>query len=213
MAAGAGLRAAAQHSDTLYPVFTHVPGLKVVVPATPAEAQGLLLAAIDDDNPVIFIEHMALYRDRGPVPTTPDPLPLGKLGVARSGDDVTIACVGQALRAGLEAFDILASDQISTDVLSLRSLRPYDLEGLLTSVQRTGRLVVVEESPPRCSVAADIAATVTEMAFADLRHPPLRVTAADTPVPFSPILEDAYLPTAARVVDAARATLKGDNAR
>jgi pyruvate dehydrogenase E1 component beta subunit len=207
MAAGAGLRAAAQHSDTLYAVFTHVPGLKVVVPATPAEAQGLLLAAIEDDNPVIFIEHMALYRDRGTVPTTLEAVPIGKLDVARPGDDVTIACVGQALRAGLEASEVLASDRISAEVLSLRSLRPFDLDGLLASVRRTGRLVLVEESPPRCSVSADIAATVTENAFTSLRHPPLRVTAADTPVPFSPVLEDTYLPTATRVVDAARAAL------
>ena len=158
MAAGAGLRAAAQHSDTFYALFTHMPGLKVVVPATPAEAQGLLLAAIEDDNPVIFIEHMALYRDRGPVPVAVEALPLGRLSVERAGDDVTIACVGQALRAGLDAAERLAADSVvgrraqpahacarSTSTASSRSVR------------KTGRLVVVEEAPPRCSVAADIA--------------------------------------------------------
>jgi pyruvate/2-oxoglutarate/acetoin dehydrogenase E1 component len=207
MAAGAGLRAAAQHSDTFYALFTHVPGLKVVVPATPAEAQGLLLAAIEDDNPVVFIEHMALYRDRGPVPAAIEPMRLGRLGVARSGDDVTIACVGQALAAGLSAAEQLAGEGSSADVLSLRTLSPLDLDGIVLSVERTGRLVVVEEGPPRCSVAADIAAQVSEAAFTSLRHAPLRVTAADTPVPFSPVLEDAFLPNAARVVAAARQTL------
>jgi acetoin:2,6-dichlorophenolindophenol oxidoreductase subunit beta len=207
MACGAGLRAAAQHSDTLYALFTHIPGLKVVVPATPAEAQGLLLAAIADDNPVVFLEHMALYRDRGPVPTAMTAMPLGQLGVARAGSDITIACVGQALAAGLEAAEELADDRIEAEVLSLRSLNPLDIEGLLSSVQRTGRLVVAEESPPRCSVASYIAAVVTEAAFDSLRHPPLRVTAPDTPVPFSPVLEDAYLPSASRIVDAARAAV------
>jgi pyruvate/2-oxoglutarate/acetoin dehydrogenase E1 component len=207
MAAGAGLRAAAQHSDTFYALFTHVPGLKVVVPATPAEAQGLLLAAIEDDNPVVFLEHMALYRDRGPVPVAIEPLPLGQLAIVRSGDDVTIACIGQALAAGLRAADRLADEGASAEVLSLRTLRPLDLDGIITSVRRTGRLVVVEESPPRCSVAADIAASVTEAAFTSLRHAPLRVTAADTPVPFSPILEDAFLPDATRVATAARVAL------
>jgi acetoin:2,6-dichlorophenolindophenol oxidoreductase subunit beta len=207
MAAGAGLRAAAQHSDTFYALFTHVPGLKVVVPATPAEAQGLLLAAIADDNPVVFIEHMALYRARGPVPVDFEPLPLGHLGVVREGRDVTIACVGHALRAGLDAADQLAVEGAEADVLSMRTLRPLDLDGVVASVRRTGRLVLVEESPPRCSVSADIAASVTEAAFSSLRHPPLRVTAADTPVPFSPVLEDAFVPSAPRVVAAARATL------
>lgn len=207
MACGAGLRAAAQHSDTFYTLFTHVPGLEVVVPATPAEAQGLLLAAIADDNPVVFLEHMALYRDRGPVPVAIEPMPLGRLGVARAGDDVTIACVGQALAAGLAAADGLATAGVHADVLSLRTLNPLDLDGIVASVRRTGRLVVVEESPPRCSVASYIAAAVTEAAFDELRHPPVRVTAADSPVPFSPVLEDAYLPSASRVLEAAQATL------
>jgi acetoin:2,6-dichlorophenolindophenol oxidoreductase subunit beta len=206
MAAGAGLRAAAQHSDTFYALFTHVPGLKVVVPATPAEAQGLLLAAIADDNPVIFLEHMALYRDRGPVPVTMEALPLGRLGIARAGSDVTIACVGQALAAGSSAADQLASDGRSAEVISLRSLTPLDVDGIVGSVRRTGALEVVEEGPPRCSVAADIAATVGEAAFSWLRHPPLRVNTADTPVPFSPVLEDAFLPDAAQVVAAAHRT-------
>jgi pyruvate dehydrogenase E1 component beta subunit len=204
MAAGAGLRAAAQHSDTFYALFTHVPGLKVVAPATPFELQGLLLAAIEDDNPVIVVEHMALYRERGPVLAQPAALPLGRSSVARPGRDVTIACVGQMLLPALEAAAVLESDGVSCEVVSLRSLQPLDVDGLLDSVGRTGRLVVAEESPPRCSVAADIAATVGERMFGSLRAPIRRVNTAASPAPFSPALEDAYLPSAARVVEACR---------
>ncbi len=193
MAAGAGVRAAAQHSDTLYPFFTHVPGLKTVVPATPAEAQGLLLAAVADDNPVIFIEHMALYRERGPVPVEPVAMPLGKLGVLRAGRDVTIACVGQAAVPALAAADELSAEGIDCEVLSLRTLQPLDVDGLVAAVAATRRLVVVEEAPPRCSVAADVAAVVGEALFGQLAAPVRRINAAATPVPFSPPLEDAYL--------------------
>lgn len=209
MAVGAGLRAAAQHSDTFYPLFTHIPGLKVVVPATPAEAQGLLLAAINDDSPVICLEHMALYVTRGDVPIEPQPMPLGRLGVVRAGRDLTIACVGQAVHPALDAAAVLAGDGdgIDAEVISLRSLQPLDVDGLLAAVERTGRLVVVEESPPRCSVSADIAATVSEAAFGTLRAPVRRVNTAATPAPFSPPLEDAYLPSASRILAAARSLL------
>lgn len=207
MAAGAGLRAAAQHSDTFYPVFTHVPGLKVVVPATPAEAQGLLLAAVADDNPVIFIEHMALYRDRGQVAAEPRQLPLGALGVLRSGTDVTLACVGQAATPALRAADDLAADGIECEVLSLRSLQPLDIDGLVTAVERTRLLVVVEEAPPRCSVSADVAATVTDALWGVLAAPVGRVNSAPTPVPFSPPLEDAHVPSAERISAIVRATI------
>lgn len=207
MAAGAGLRAAAQHSDTLYPLFTHIPGLKVLVPATPAEAQGLLLAAIEDDNPVVVIEHMALYRMVGAVPLEPVAMPIGKVARHREGDAVTIACVGQALHPALEAAATLADEGIEAEVLSLRSLQPLDISGLLESVNRTRRLVVAEESPPRCSVSADIAATVSEAAFGSLRSPVLRVNTPASPVPFSPSLEDAFLISAERIADTTRLTV------
>ncbi len=144
------------------------------------------------------------------MPAVPTPMALGQLGVVRPGGDATVACVGQALRAGLDAADELAADGVDVEVLSLRTLSPLDLDGLTASVLRTGRLIVVEESPPRCSVAADVAASVTERAFTALRHPPLRVTAAASPVPFSPVLEDAWLPTAARVATAVRATVTSE---
>jgi len=206
MAAGAGLRAAAQHSDTLYPIFTHIPGLKVVVPATPAEAQGLLLASIADDNPVVFIEHMDLYRQRGPVLVEPVAMPLGQLGIARRGNDITIACVGQTLHPALASIDGFEG-RVDAEVISLRSLQPLDLNSLLTSVRRTGRLVVVEESPPRCSVSADIAASVGQALFGQICAPIARVNSLASPVPFSPVLEDAHLPNASRITTAIEATM------
>jgi pyruvate dehydrogenase E1 component beta subunit len=212
VAAGAGVRAAAQHSDTHYPLFTHVPGLKVVVPATPAEVQGLLLASILDDNPVVFIEHVALYRRRGPVLAEPVPMELGRLDVVRPGDDLTVACVGQAVEPALEAAAELAGDGAAAEVISLRTLQPLDLDGLVQSVRRTRRLVVVEEAPPRCSVSADISASVGEALFGHLLAPVARVNAAAAPVPFSPPLEDAYLPSASRVATACRAVLEPGSA-
>lgn len=209
MAVGGGLRAAAQHSDTLYPLFTHIPGLKVVVPATPAEASGLLLASIADDNPVIFLEHMSLYRVKGLVPLVPTQMPLGEIGVIRGGRDVTIACVGNAVTIALEAAEVLVGEGIDAEVLSLRTLQPLDVKGLTASVERTTRLVIVEESPPRCSVSADIAATVGECLFGKLSAPIGRVNSGQSPVPFSPPLEDAYLPSTGKIVDACRRVCTG----
>jgi pyruvate/2-oxoglutarate/acetoin dehydrogenase E1 component len=207
MAAGGGLRAAAQHSDTFYPLFAHIPGLKLLVPATPFELQGLLLAAIEDDSPVVVVEHLALYRERGPVLATPLPLPIGKCDIVRVGSDVTIVCVGQMLHPALQAADELSAVGIDAEVISLRSIQPLDVDGILASVHRTRRMVVVEESPPRCSVAADIAAVVGEATFGSLAAPIRRVNCAASPVPFSPPLEDSYLPNAERIVEACRSIL------
>jgi pyruvate dehydrogenase E1 component beta subunit len=207
MAVGGGLRAAAQHSDTHYAMFTNVPGLKVVAPATPAEARGLLMASILDNNPVVFLEHMLLYTTSGPVDLSSGPMPLGELGVLCSGSDVTIAGVGHSAVMALEAADALATEGISAEVLSLRSLQPLDLEGLVTRVGATGRLVVVEEGPARCSVATDIAALVGERLFGNLRAPIARVTSNHSPVPFSPPLEDAHLPNPGKIAAAVRRTM------
>jgi pyruvate dehydrogenase E1 component beta subunit len=207
MAVGGGLRAAAQHSDTHYALFTNIPGLKVVAPATPSEAHGLLVASILDDDPVVFLEHMALYTVRGPVDPSAGPMRLGELGVLRAGSDVTIAGVGHSAIMALEAAETLAASGISAEVLSLRSLQPLDLDGLVAKVGATGRLVVVEEGPARCSVASDIAAQVGELLFGDLRAPIVRVTSNHSPVPFSPPLEDAHRPSSSKIVVAARRTM------
>jgi pyruvate dehydrogenase E1 component beta subunit len=207
MAIGAGLGAAGQHSDTLYSVFTHIPGIKVVVPTTPHDAKGLLLESIADDNPVLFFEHMRLYNARSHVPEAPYRIPLGSAAVVREGTDVTIVGISYMASVALEAAEVLDDEGTSAEVIDPRTLSPLDDETILESVRKTQRLVVVDESPPRCSIATDIAAMVSENAFGDLATPVVRVTAPHTPVPLSPPLENAYIPDTARVVDAVRATL------
>lgn len=202
MAMGAGLGAAGQHSDTLYSLFTHIPGLKVVVPSTPYDAKGLLLSAIFDDNPVLVFEHMALYTTRGPVPQEMYRIPLGSAQVLRAGTDVTIVGISLTVARALEAADRLAADGISAEVIDPRSLSPLDTNAIVASVGKTGRLVIVDESPPRCSIATDIAALAADEAFGSLRAPIKRVSAAHSPVPLSPPLESAYIPSVQKIVAA-----------
>ncbi|HBY98520.1 MAG: alpha-ketoacid dehydrogenase subunit beta [Ardenticatenaceae bacterium] len=204
---GAGFRAAAQHSDSPYSTFVHFPGLKVVAPATPADAKGLLAAAIRDNDPVIFCENKVLYDTKGPVPEGEYVLPLGKADVKREGKDVTIVAISRMVYTSLEAADALAKDDISAEVIDLRTLSPLDDETILNSIRKTGRLVVVDEDHPRCSVATDIAALAATQALEFLNAPVKLVTAPHTPVPFSPALEDFYVPTPGRVAAAARETM------
>jgi len=204
---GAGFRAAAQHSDSIYSTFVHFPGLKVVAPATPADAKGLLIAAIRDDNPVIFCEHKLLYDMKGLVPEGEYVIPLGQAEVKREGGDVTIVAISRMVLHALEAAERLAQQGISAEVIDLRSLSPLDEATVLQSVRKTGRLVVVDEDNPRCSVAGDIATLAATQALEFLNAPVKLVTPPHTPVPFSPVLEDAYVPSPERIVTAARATL------
>jgi acetoin:2,6-dichlorophenolindophenol oxidoreductase subunit beta len=201
---GAGLRAAAQHSQALYPVFTHIPGLKVVIPATPYDAKGLLLAAIRDDDPVMFFEHKALYDMTGPVPEESYTLPFGEAALVREGSDVTIVTLGRMVHTSLAAADELAGSGVSCEVVDLRTTSPLDEDTILESVENTGRLVVVDEATPRCSMATDISALVAAQAFRALRAPIGMVTAPHTPVPFSGALEDQYIPDAQRIVNAVK---------
>jgi len=201
---GAGLRAAAQHSQALYPVFTHIPGLKVVVPATPYDAKGLLIAAIRDNDPVIFFEHKALYDLTGPVPEESYTLPFGEANVVREGSDVTIVTLGRMVHTSLAAADELAASGVSCEVVDLRTTSPLDEDTILESVENTGRLVVRREATPRCSIATDISALAASRAFGALRAPIGMVTAPHTPVPFSAALEDQYIPDAQRIVNAVK---------
>ena len=201
---GAGLRAAAQHSQALYPVFTHIPGLKVVVPATPYDAKGLLLAAIRDDDPVMFFEHKALYDMTGPVPEESYTIPFGEAAVVREGSDVTIVTLGRMVHTSLSAAEALSSSGVSCEVIDLRTTSPLDEDTILESVGNTGRLVVVDEATPRCSLATDIAALAASRAFGSLTAPVGMVNAPHTPVPFSAALEDQYIPDAQRVVNAVK---------
>ena len=204
VAMGSGLSAAAQHSGTLYAIYTHLPGIKVVVPSTPYDAKGLLLEAIFDDSPVLFFEHLKLYVAKGPVPQEPYRIPLGVAEVRRAGSDVTIVAIAAMVGRALEAAELLAGEGISAEVIDPRTLSPLDEETILGSVEKTGGLVVVDESPPHCSVASEIAAVVGEKAFDSLNGPVRRVTAPHTPVPFSPSLEEAYAPSVQAVVEAVR---------
>lgn len=203
---GGGFRAAAQHSQMLYPVFVNVPGIKVVVPATPYDAKGLLASAIRDDDPVVFCEHITLYATKGSVPEEPYTIPLGKADVKRSGKDVTIVAIGKMVHTALEAAARLAAEGIQAEVVDPRTLQPLDEDTILTSVRRTGRLVVVDEANPRCSMASEIAAVVASKGFDFLDAPIRLVTPPHVPVPFSPPLEDAYIPSAERIVAAAHET-------
>jgi pyruvate dehydrogenase E1 component beta subunit len=192
---GAGIRAASQHSQALYPIFTHIPGLKVVVPATPYDAKGLLIQSIRDNDPVIFLEHKVLYSMEGDVPEEPYAIPFGEAEVVRDGDDVTVVAIGRMVHLASQAAAELDGDGIHCEIVDPRTTSPLDTETILESVQHTGRLVVVDEASPRCGMAADIVSMVSQEAFADLKAPPRMVTPPHTPVPFSPALEDAYVPT------------------
>jgi pyruvate/2-oxoglutarate/acetoin dehydrogenase E1 component len=205
VAMGSGLSAAAQHSGTLYAIYTHLPGLKVVVPSTPYDAKGLLLESIFDDSPVLFFEHLKLYVTKGPVPEEAYRIPLGVAEVRRAGSDVTVVALAAMVERALAAADLLAAVGTSVEVIDPRTLSPLDEETILGSVAKTGALVVVDESPPRCSVASEIAALVSEKAFDYLNGPVRRVTAPHAPVPFSPSLEDAYAPSVQAIVDAVKA--------
>jgi pyruvate/2-oxoglutarate/acetoin dehydrogenase E1 component len=165
---GAGIRAASQHSQALYPIFTHIPGLKVVVPATPYDAKGLLIQSIRDDDPVIFLEHKVLYALEGDVPEEPYAIPFGEAEIVREGDDVTVVAIGRMVHLAAQAAAELDGDGIGCEIVDPRTTSPLDTETILESVQHTGRLVVVDEANPRCGMAADIVAMVSQEAFGDL---------------------------------------------
>lgn len=204
---GAGLRAAGQHSQTLYSAFAHIPGLKIAVPSTPYDAKGLLISAIRDDDPVVVFEHKALYELVGEVPEESYTIPFGEAAVVREGGDVTIVALGRMVHQSLAAAEVLAGEGIEVEIVDPRTISPLDEDTIYESVEGTGRLVVVDESYPRCSMASDIASLVAQNAFDALEAPVRMVTAPHTPVPFSPVLEDAFVPSPERIADAVRETL------
>jgi len=205
---GAGYNAAAQHSQSPHGIMTGMPGLKVVMPATPADVAGLLRQAIRDDDPVIFMEHKALYGMKGEVPDDPDfTIPFGHARLTRAGQDVTILATGMMVGMAERAADKLAEDGIGADVIDLRTTSPLDEEAILDSVEVTGRLVIVDEAPPRCGLATDLSALVANKAFASLKAPIEMVTAPHTPVPFARELESAYLPNPDKIEAAVRKAL------
>ncbi len=201
---GAGFRAAAQHSQMLTPILTHIPGLKVVCPSTPYDVKGLLIQSIRDNDPVIFCEHKNLYALEGEVPEESYAIPFAEASVVREGKDCTIVTYGLMVHRAIEAAGALSKDGIDCEVIDLRTLSPMDTDTILESVEATGRLVCVDEANPRCSIAADVSALVAQQAFSALKAQIEMVTAPHTPVPFSPVLEDSYIPSAQQIAAAVR---------
>jgi pyruvate/2-oxoglutarate/acetoin dehydrogenase E1 component len=202
---GAGTGAAAQHSQSLEAWFIHVPGLKVVMPSTPYDAKGLLRSALEDPNPVIFYEHKLLYNRKGEVPDKPYGLPLGEAVVSREGEDVTVVAAGFVHRYALEAADALADEGIEADVVDLRTLSPMDHASVARSVEKTGRLVVVEEDVKTAGWGAEVVARIVEgESFYALDRAPARVAGADVPIPYNKKLEAHVRPSPEKVVEAVR---------
>ena len=206
---GATRRSGAQHSQSLHAWIAHVPGLKVVMPSTPADAKGLLKTAIRDDNPVVFIEDKMDYAVKGEVPNGEYTIPFGIADVKRAGEDVTIVATSSMLRVALAAAEQLEADGISTEVVDPRTLVPLDRDTLIRSAQKTGRAIVVDEGHRGYGASAELAAVIAEGAFWSLDAPVRRLAALDVPVPFSPPLEDATVPTADLVAQTARELVSG----
>ncbi len=203
---GGGVRAPELHDDSPETYYVHTPGVKVAIPSTPADAKGLLAAAIRDPDPVVILEPKLHYRTiRGEVPDGEHVVPLGKARIARAGSDVTIVAYGSMVPLAEQAAEEISTDA-SVEVLDLRSLKPLDEDALLASAAKTGRVVVVQEAPRVCGFAAEVAAVLAEKAILDLRGPVLRVTGYDVPYPYWQ-LEDAYMPSVPRVLDAVRRLL------
>ncbi|HTS20666.1 MAG TPA: alpha-ketoacid dehydrogenase subunit beta [Casimicrobiaceae bacterium] len=211
---GSGTGAAAQHSQSLEAWFAHVPGLKVVQPSTPHDAKGLLLAAIDDPNPVLMFEHKLLYKTKGPVPAEPYRVPIGEAVVRRGGSDVTIVAASVMAVRAASAAERLAREGVEAEVVDLRSLRPIDVATIARSVRKTGRLLVVYEGVKTMGIGAEIAAVVAESdVFHDLAAPIVRLGGADTPIPYNPRLEKAAVPQEDDIFAAARRLAREGRAR
>jgi pyruvate dehydrogenase E1 component beta subunit len=207
---GAGFRAGAQHSQSMHPLFTMVPGLKVVMPSNAYDAKGLMIEALRGDDPVIYLEAKTLYDTEVEVPDEAYRIPFGEANVAREGKDITIVAFGPMVPRAIAVAEALAKDGINAEVVDPRTTSPLDEDTILESVEKTGRLVLVDESPPRCSLAADVAALVADKGFKSLKAPIKAVTCPHTPVPFAPNLEDEYMPNPRRIEAAVRAVMKYD---
>ena len=200
---GIGTREAAQHSQSLEAWFAHTPGLKVVMPSTPYDAKGLLKTSIRDDSPVIFLENRILYFKKGPVPREEYLIPLGQADIKRKGKDITVVALSNMVPKALEAAGML-SKEIEMEVIDPRTLVPLDIETIAGSLKKTGRLLVLHEAPERCGFGAEIVRQVSEQAFDYLDAPPKVLGGLNVPIPFSPVLEDACVPSAEDVADAVK---------
>lgn len=205
---GGGAGAGAQHSKALDSMLAQIPGIKVVAPSTPADAKGMLKAAIRDSQPVVFLEHKLLYNIRGEVPDGDVTVPLGKAATVREGGDISIFATSKMAVEATKAADLLAADGVSAEIVDLRSLRPLDVDAIVTSIAKTHHAVVVNEGWRFCGYAAELSATIMDHAFDELDAPVARVTLPDMPIPYSEPLETAMLPSAEKIRAAALKTLK-----
>jgi pyruvate dehydrogenase E1 component beta subunit len=203
-AIGGGVSFGAHHSQCLYSIFAHVPGLKVVIPSTPYDAKGLLTTAIRDEDPVMFFEHKLLYPVKGPVPEGEYLIPFGRADIKRSGEDVTIVAVSMMVRKALAAAEELEAQGIQVEVIDPRTLVPFDSQTILESVKKTGKLVVVDEDYERCGFTGEVAAVVANEAFDYLDAPILRVATPNVPIPYAPVLEKYVLPDEEKIISAVR---------
>lgn len=206
-AIGTGNGLSMQHSQSLEAFFYHVPGLKIVVPSSPGDAKGLLISAIRDDSPVIFIEHKLLYSVSGEVSEDDTPVPFGKAAIRHNGNDCTIVSYSRMVSVCAEASEELEKEGIGCEALDLRTLVPMDIESVLESVKKTGRLVIVSESPERGSVASDISALVSEKAFKYLKAPVIKICGLNSPTPYSENLEKVMIPDSSAVVSAVKSVM------
>ncbi len=202
--AGAGISAAAQHSQSLEAWFTHVPGIKVVFPSTPKDALGLIISSIRDDNPVLFIEHKLLYALEGEVPDTDEPIPLGVADVKRPGKDVTVVATGFMVHKALQAADQLAKEGIEIEVVDPRTLFPLDKETIYNSINKTHKVVIVTEEVKRGAWSGELAANIAEDCFETLKAPIKRIGSLNTPIPFSPPLEKYVVPNEVDIINAVK---------
>lgn len=205
MPAGAGIQAAAQHSQSLEAWFTHVPGLKVVYPSTPKDALGLMISAIRDDNPVVFVEHKVLYSMKGDVPDTNEPIPLGVADIKREGSDVTVVATGLMVHKALKAAEILSKEGIEVEVIDPRTLFPLDKEKIFNSLKKTHKIVIVTEEVKRGSWSGELAALIAEEMFDYLDAQIVRIGALNTPIPFTTVLENVVIPNEEDIIKAVRA--------
>ncbi len=204
LAAGGGFQAAAQHSQCLEAWLTHVPGLKVVYPSTPEDARGLMLSAIDDDNPVMFVEHKVLYSTKGEVEDVAKPIPLGVADIKRKGEDVTVVATGKMVLEALKAAEELAKEGIDVEVVDPRSLYPFDKKTIFESIEKTNKVVIVTEETKRGGFGGEIAAIIGEECFDNLDAPIMRIGCLDCPIPFATNLESYVIPNARDIINAVK---------
>ena len=204
---GAGNRTAAQHSQSLEAWLTHIPGLKVVMPSTPANVKGLFLSSVRDDNPIIFVENRMLYNMKGDCPEGEYIVPLGKANIRKEGSDVTIISWSRMVHTSLAAASLLEKDGISCEVIDLQTLVPLDKATIIYSIKKTGKAVIVHEAVKTSGFGAEVAAIISDEAFSYLKSPIKRVTAPDTPIPYAAKLEDAFIPDEGKIISAVRSII------